>query len=85
MKAGVLHIYRLRSRLLRRVRSAQSYADCFHIFAQSYFLFHIFVVLDPISDHSADHFRPCGQVVLFFPKVVYLFYDIVMEPEHNAG
>ena len=46
--------------------------------------FHIFVVLDPVFYHSPDHFRPCRQVVFFFPKVVYFFYDIVMKPEHNS-
>ena len=56
----------------------------FSYFCVIIFLFHIFFIFDPIFYHSADHFGPCWKVVLFFPKGVYVFYDIAMKPEHNS-
>jgi len=54
----------------------------FHIF-EDHILFHIFLLFDPIFYHAPDHFRPCRKIVFFFPKIIYLFYDFVVKPQHN--
>ena len=34
-------------------------------------LFHIFVFLDPIGEHAADHFLPRRQIIFFTSDIIY--------------